>query len=208
MRFTSTLTLGLAFCFASIAAPAADTAPAVEAKSMAAWTLDNARSQLSFVSVKAGDVAEIHTFDRLSGAVQADGGVEVVIELASVDTLIPIRDERVREVLFETVRFPTASLVGRVELDTLLALAPGEVASLSMEGRLLIKDQSLAVTLDLLAARLADDTMLVSSRKPVIVNAASVGLVDGVEQLRAIAGLPSISKAVPVSFVLVFSEDE
>ena len=198
MRFTSTLTLSLGLCFAAIAAPAAD---------MTAWTLDNARSQLSFVSVKAGDVAEVHTFDRLSGTVQADGSVEVRIELASVDTLIPIRDERVREVLFETVRFPTASLIGRVELDALLALAPGEVASLSMEGQLLIKDQSLVVTLDLLAARLSDDTMLVSSRKPVVVNAASVGLADGVEKLREIAGLPSISKAVPVSFVLVFGKN-
>jgi hypothetical protein len=34
-----------------------------------------------------------------------------------------------------------------------------------------------------------------------------VGLVAGIESLREIAGLPSISKAVPVSFVLTFDED-
>mgnify|MGYP001827146951 CR=1 FL=1 len=198
MRFFITLTLSLGLCLVAMAATAADGSP---------WTLDNARSQLSFVSVKAGDFAEVHTFERLSGAVGADGGVEVVIDLASVNTLIPIRDERMREVLFETLRFPTASLVGRVEMDSLQALGPGEVTRLDMEGQLLIKDHSLVVTLDLLAARLADDAVLVSSLKPVIVDAAGVGLVDGVEQLREIAGLPSISKAVPVSFVLVFRKD-
>ncbi len=198
MRFFITLTLSLGLCLVAMAATAADGSP---------WTLDNARSQLSFVSVKAGDFAEVHTFERLSGAVGADGGVEVVIDLASVNTLIPIRDDRVREVLFETVRFPTASLVGRVDMASLQALGPGEVTRLDMEGQLLIKDHSLVVTLDLLAARLADDAVLVSSLKPVIVDAAGVGLVDGVEQLREIAGLPSISKAVPVSFVLVFSKD-
>jgi hypothetical protein len=93
-------------------------------------------------------------------------------------------------------------------MDALLALAPGDTASLSMEGRLLIKDQSLAVTLELLAAKLADDRMLIASRKPVIVNAASVGLADRIEQLREIAGLPSISRAVPVSFLLLFSQGE
>jgi hypothetical protein len=41
----------------------------------------------------------------------------------------------------------------------------------------------------------------------VIVNAANLGLADGLEKLREIAGLPSISKAVPVSFVLVFEKD-
>ncbi len=198
MRFFITLTLSLGLWLVATAATAADAST---------WKLDNARSQLSFVSVKAGDFAEVHTFERLSGAVGADGSVEVAIDLASVNTLIPIRDERMRDVLFETVRFPTASLVGRVDMDSLQALGPGEVTHLDMEGQLLIKDQSLVVTLDLLAARLADHTMLVSSRKPVIVNAAGVGLVDGVEQLREIAGLPSISKAVPVSFVLVFSKE-
>jgi hypothetical protein len=32
-------------------------------------------------------------------------------------------------------------------------------------------------------------------------------LVEGVEQLRAIAGLPTICKAVPVSFPLTFDAD-
>jgi len=70
-----------------------------------------------------------------------------------------------------------------------------------------ISDTQVPVAAELLVSRLAGDRMLVATLKPVIVNAASVSLAEGVEQLREIAGLPSISKAVPVSFVLQFVSD-
>ena len=60
------------------------------------------------------------------------------------------------------------------------------------------------LTADVSVGRMGETTLLIASRKPVILNAASVNMVDGIEALREIAGLPSISKAVPVSFVLTF----
>ena len=51
---------------------------------------------------------------------------------------------------------------------------------------------------------MADGGLLVSSRLPVIVNASDFALIEGIERLRAVAGLPSISPAVPVSFTLRF----
>ena len=50
--------------------------------------------------------------------------------------------------------------------------------------------------------------VVASTSKPIIVTAASHGLVDGVEALREIAGLPSISRSVPVTFNVVFEESE
>jgi hypothetical protein len=70
-----------------------------------------------------------------------------------------------------------------------------------------LHDQEIALTAEMIVARLGDQRLMVSSRKPIIVNAASVDLVNGIEALREIASLPSISKAVPVSFVLTFDED-
>ena len=64
-----------------------------------------------------------------------------------------------------------------------------------------------SVTFDVSGSRLGDDRILVASRKPVIVNASQVGLLAGVEKLREVAGLPSISPAVPVSFVLAFDRE-
>jgi hypothetical protein len=56
---------------------------------------------LSFVSTKAGAVAEVHRFTSLRGGIDARGNVAIAIFLRSIDTLMPIRDERMRELLFE-----------------------------------------------------------------------------------------------------------
>ena len=173
----------------------------------AAWTLDNDSSQVSFVSVKAGDAGEVHRFTEISGELSSGGNASVTIQLASVDTLIPLRDERMRELLFQTNLFPTASLSTNIDMDALNAIEPGDSMDLAANLMLELHGQQLSLAAEMIVARLGDHRLMVSSRKPVIVNAASVDLVNGIEALREIANLPSISKAVPVSFVLTFDEN-
>jgi polyisoprenoid-binding protein YceI len=173
----------------------------------AAWTLDNDSSQVSFVSVKAGDAGEVHRFTEISGELSSGGNASVTIQLASVDTLIPLRDERMRELLFQTNLFPTASLSTNIDMDALNAIEPGNSRDMAADLTLDLHGQQLSLAAEMIVARLGDHRLMVSSRKPVIVNAASVDLVNGIEALREIANLPSISKAVPVSFVLTFDED-
>ena len=67
----------------------------------AQWSLDNDSSTLSFVTVKADHVGEVHTFDHLTGTIEDDGAVVITIELASVNTMIDIRNERMQAMLFE-----------------------------------------------------------------------------------------------------------
>jgi len=172
----------------------------------ATWTLDNNSSQVSFVSVKAGDAGEVHRFTEISGELSADGNATVTIQLASVDTLIPLRDERMRELLFQTDMFPTASLSADIDMDALNALEPGGSMDIATSLTLDLHGHQISIATEMIVARLGDHRLMVSSRKPVIVSAASVDLVSGIEALREIAGLPSISKAVPVSFVLTFDE--
>ena len=174
---------------------------------LAAWTLDNDSSQVSFVSVKAGDAGEVHRFTEISGELSSGGKASVTIQLASVDTLIPLRDERMRELLFQTGIFPTASLSTDIDMDALNAIEPGDSMDMAANLTLDLHGQQLSLAAEMIVARLGDHRLMVSSRKPVIVNAASVDLVKGIEALREIANLPSISKAVPVSFVLTFDED-
>lgn len=179
----------------------------VASPAFAGWTLDNADSQVSFVSVKAGDAGEVHRFREISGSLSDGGKASVVIQLASVDTMIPVRDERMREMLFETEIFPTATLSATIDMHALDAIEPGNSADMTADLTLDLHNQQVVIPAEMIVARLADDKLLVSSRKPVIVNAASVDLVAGIEALRAVANLPSISKAVPVSFVLTFVEN-
>jgi polyisoprenoid-binding protein YceI len=175
--------------------------------SAASWTLDNAASQVSFVSVKAGDAGEVHRFTQISGVLADDGGASVEIQLASVDTMIPIRDDRMRELLFQTAIFPTATLTAKIDVAALRAIAPGESRDMTATLSLRLREKNVDLPAEMIVARLGEDRLMVSSRKPVIVNAASVDLVDGIEALRQVANLPSISKAVPVSFVLTFDAD-
>jgi hypothetical protein len=58
-----------------------------------------------------------------------------------------------------------------------------------------------------LITRTSESGLLVVSKQPVVISAAQFGLAEGVDSLREIAGLPSISVAVPVSFVLSFNAD-
>lgn len=168
----------------------------------AQWSVDNDASTLSFVTVKAEHVAEVHTFDRLNGSISAGGNVNIEIELASVNTLIPIRNERMQSMLFETNLFPTAAITGAVDIATFAGMSPGSSEKVALTFDLSVRGQSKTYTTDVIVTRLSSGLM-VSTVKPIIVTADSFDLLSGVEALREAAGLPSISRAVPVSFQLM-----
>jgi polyisoprenoid-binding protein YceI len=173
----------------------------------AQWSLDNSASTLSFVTVKADHVGEVHTFDQLSGSIDDRGNVEIMVELASVNTLIDIRNERMQNMLFETNLFPRAMITGDVDLASFVEMSPGASITAQVEFELDIHGVSNSYNTELIVTRLANG-VFASTSKPIIVTAASHGLVDGVEALREIAGLPSISRSVPVTFNVVFEESE
>jgi polyisoprenoid-binding protein YceI len=187
------LTLATCLTAAIFAAPVA-----------ADWGLDQERSHLSFISIKAGDVAEVHTFKEMNGTIDADGNVKVTLMLDSVDTLVPVRDERMREFLFETTDYKEAVLTAKVDPALVTDMKAGEIKTINAEGNLSLHGADQPMTMLLQAAKVADNTVMVASAKPLVIDAAKFGMTDGVEKLREIAGLSSISKAVPVSFAITF----
>jgi polyisoprenoid-binding protein YceI len=171
------------------------------------WVLDGERSALSFVSTKAINVAEVHRFTRLSGGVDSGGQVSISINLASVDTGIEIRDDRMRAMLFKTEQFASAEITAKVDTAKIADLEAGQSVDMTVEGVLNLHGEMRPLLLELVVARSGASQLLVMSRKPVVVNAPEFNLAEGVEALRAIAGLPSISLAVPVSFVIAFEQN-
>jgi len=177
------------------------TAPA-----LAEWSLDPSRSHLAFVSIKAKDIGEVHSFQEMTGTIGEDGQVTVSLMLDSVETLIPIRNERMREFLFDTTNYKDATLSAKVDSAIIAGMKPGEIVDVSAEGILSLHGEQQPMILSMQAAKLDNGTVMVASTKPLIVDAAKFGMSDGVEKLREIAGLASISNAVPVSFVMTFVE--
>ncbi|MDG2420988.1 MAG: YceI family protein [Gammaproteobacteria bacterium] len=171
----------------------------------AQWSLNNDASTLSFVTVKADHVGEVHTFDRLSGSIDDRGNVEIIIELASVNTLIDIRNERMQNMLFETNLFPEAKITSEINLSAITAMSAGVSVSMEVEFELDIHGASNSYTADLVVTRL-ENGVIASTSKPILVTANTHGLVEGVEALREVAGLPSISRAVPVTFTVIFDQ--
>ncbi|MEE2892133.1 MAG: YceI family protein [Pseudomonadota bacterium] len=170
------------------------------------WILDGDASTLGFVSVKNGQVAEGHRFTGLAGSVR-ETGAELSVDLATVDTLIPIRNERMRDLLFEVVDFPTAVFRSDIDLAPVLEAAPGESMTLSLAGTLSLHGIEAPFGGEVRVTRVDADTVTVATVRPLVLNAASFGLEAGVERLRAIAGLNGITGMVPVNFALSFARD-
>ena len=170
------------------------------------WNLVNEESRLNFISIKASDIAEIHTFKQLSGSVKDNGQAQVVINLSSLETLIPIRNERMGNLLFETKVYPVASFKLKLDLQTFLLTEVGKSSDVTLRGVLELKGKQFTMPVKISVTRLSDQSFLVKSSEPLLLNADSLGLSDGIESLRVIAGLPSISKSVPVTFSLIFRQ--
>jgi polyisoprenoid-binding protein YceI len=171
---------------------------------LASWTLDPQRSHLAFISIKAKDVAEIHTFEKMAGNIDDAGDVTVSMMLDSVETLIPIRNERMREFLFKTTDYKDATLTARIDPSIIEAMQVGDITQIQAEGQLSLHGEVQPMVLQVQAAKVTDDTVMVASVKPLVIDAEKFGMSNGVEKLREIAGLDSISNAVPVSFVMTF----
>lgn len=170
---------------------------------IAQWELDGERSRLSFISVKNASVGESHTFASLEGVVGKDGSARIDIDLDSVDTAIPIRDKRMREMLFETGSFPSANITGTVEPDV-IAQAGKSPTVVTVPLTVELHGSSARYDAAMLVSVAEDGSLHVTTREPIVVDAGDFDLGDGVTALREVAGLASISTSVPVSAYLVF----
>ena len=126
------------------------------------------------------------------------------IDLASVQTNIEIRDQRMREIVFQTQQFPQASITVQVDTAALDAMAAGSSVTASHNASIALHGVSQELAVDLLVTKLDADSIQVQNARPLIVAAGSFGLAEAVEQLREIAGLPSINPNVVVDFTLVY----
>ncbi|MCR6651494.1 MAG: YceI family protein [Cellvibrionaceae bacterium] len=168
------------------------------------WSLKSEESSLHFVSIKKDSIGEIHHFQKLEGSITEAGEFLFSINLAAVETNIPIRNERMNEFLFETVKFPVATGKGKLNMADIQKLGVGETASvkvpvaIELHGKAVVKDVTFQV------AKLKTDKLWAVTPVPFILDAADFDLMAGVDKLRELALLPNIAQAVPVTASLTF----
>jgi len=177
----------------------------LSSSAFAQWELVNTESSVDYVTITAAILGESNSFKELSGSIAEDGQISVGIDLASVDTNIPLRDDRMKEMLFETNNFPTANINAEFDPALLSELEVGNTFNDSASFTLSLHGVSQELVADIQVVKLDQNKILVFTSKPILVNAEHYSLAEGVEKLREAAGLPSISTVVPVTFSLVFS---
>ncbi len=161
------------------------------------------KSDIRFISVKNASIAEVHHFRSMSGSIE-DGNVTVTIPLVDVETMIPIRNERMQKMLFQTELYPTATLTAMIDMEEVMALESGDYTTMEVEFTLDLHGSSKTYTSDVNVARLGEE-IHVTTDQPLVVSAADFDLTAGIESLREIAGLQNIATQIPVTAELVFA---
>jgi len=178
---------------------------AVGSSAWADWRVMD-ESSISYVSLKNNAVAENNRLTGLTGGIDADGTLSMTIDLASVETGVDIRNQRMAALFFEVERFPQAQITGKVSDDQLAALLTGEVITAAIPLTLDLHGVSATLTAKLRAYQVAD-TLYVNSTEPLLLQTAQFNLLGGVEALRNIAGLKAIAQVVPVTVDLKLTAD-
>ena len=171
----------------------------------AAWDLDTTTSYFNFVTTKNTQTVEAHNFTTIGGYIGKDGVAVLNIDLNSVNTNNTVRDQRMRDYLFEIATYPTATVSVAVPSTLLSSLSVGQATTTSITATVDLHGVSVTVTTNVSVQKLSSSRILVQSLSPVLTKAADYNLTTGVETLRSLVGASSISAAVPVDFALVFN---
>ena len=176
------------------------------AASSADWQLDNNNSWLNFVTVKKMDTTEQGKFKTLAGTINEEGQVELKIDLTSVDTNIPVRDERIKKLLFQTTQFAEATLSAQLDMAKINSLAVGKMQVMPISVVLNLHGIKQNINGHVAVTRLTKKKLLVISQGVIFLKAVDFNLMQGIEKLRQIAKLPHISRVIPVIFTFTFNK--
>lgn len=190
----------LALLFWALSLPAA----AQTAAFAPGWDLDPARSNIRFQSIKNETKVESSSFATFSGGIEPDGTATVHVLLDSVDTLVDLRNVRMRFLFFETFRYPEATVS--------LKLTPDMVADLPVVRR---KTVNLDYTFDLHGVQkqmtspvtitlLSDDLVSVASAAPISIAVGDFELGENVHKLEQAVGGVVIVPSATVTFDFMF----
>jgi polyisoprenoid-binding protein YceI len=181
-----------------------------KAVSAKAWHVDNSQSNISFVTTKAGQagvggVGEIQSFKKFSGGLDSSGQISFDIELASVDTGVEIRDQRLRTMLWNVAASPKATFAAKLDPAAMNGIEANATRDMDIDGSLTMAGQSKPVAAKLRVARIGGGALMVTTRAPIVINANDYGLKAGVEAMREVMGLNFLASSAPVTFTLVLT---
>lgn len=162
---------------------------------------DNAITFLTTkVNQENASITEQSSFQNSQARLDESGNFILEIDLNSVQTNVEIRDERLRDWVFQTDKFAQAKVSATLDVKALEQLAVGEVLKLQQPLVLDVHGEQVDLQADLAIQKVAEDKLMVSTLSPVIVDTSALDMKDGVAELVKVMALSSIVQQVPVSF--------
>lgn len=169
------------------------------------WTLEPALSNVSFGSIKDDYFGENHNFGDVTGTVSDAGRVEIHLGLASVETNIDIRNERMLEHVFKAAG--TATVTAQIDMSELKDLQVGQGKRIETSGNLSLIGTDTEMDAALFVMRVSEEQVIAVTDGMIMLSTEDTGLDAGIDVLQELAGLDSITRVSPVTMRLVFNVD-
>jgi len=175
---------------------------------------DITQSQVQVSVIKDKDtkspvVGVMHLSDGAVSLSSATPSARLSIDIDSVDTGVPIRNERVRNIFFET------SGVGWDTIEVVIPAIPADVVSslrtkrrvdqAKLDATLQVHGRKVMTVLTVDASYSVDGRLTVKTSSPAQVKISDFGLGDNLRRLSAICMHDSIDDVVAVEATLVFA---
>jgi hypothetical protein len=152
-------------------------------------------SVVQFISIKNNAVGELSQFESIVGSVTDEGQVDIRVALNAVETNVGIRNDRMKELLFEVGLFPEAKITAQLAPSVVSATQSQTVETtlaIDLHGQVVKRTATLQVAPN-------EQGLSVVSVAPILLTASEFGLESGVAALQSIAGLDAISRVIPVT---------
>lgn len=168
------------------------------------WVLDPAQSNVYLQTEKLENKIEKHHFTSLEGNVRKNGDASIKIDLNSIDTGIDLRNVRMRFLLFETFKYPSAVITAKIDRSKLSEFTSQTRISYVLRAHVdlhgIAKDFDIPVEI----GRVNDNTVTVSTIEPVQVSGETFDFMGGLGKLSDAMNGIRIVPSARISFDLTF----
>ncbi len=163
------------------------------------WKLNPEYSKVSIITTKNNSISEVSDFKSFSGNIDSNNNLKISIDLSSLETNIPIRNERIGKHLFQTELYPTADIHTQLKPEDL----NNGIHSVSFDVDL--HGVSAIVQAEFLVFE-QHGNKVITLHKPLVIKASNFALENGITTLKNIAKLQSIDFTVPIHLILTFEQ--
>ncbi|WP_318516590.1 YceI family protein [Photobacterium leiognathi] len=174
------------------------------AYSSSLFNVDESLSTVSFASIKLQYVVEPAVINKVTGNIDENGDFIFNLPLSELNTGIPIRNERLNTLFFDSKSFPQIQVKGKVDMDILKADKAILQKKIPFSVEIFGTKNSVKALVNIVKV---GDNIAISSAKPVIISASNYLIpATHLTKLAETVGGIAISNTVPVSFSLVLNK--